>query len=48
MISGRQMIKQERSEYGKQIRKAYEGGYFTRREHTCSSLKSGRTEYVTR
>ena len=25
-IRGRQMIKQERSEYGKQIRKAYEGG----------------------
>lgn len=26
-MRGRAMIKQERSEYGKQIRKAYEGGY---------------------
>lgn len=47
-MRGRQVLKQARSEYGKQIRKEYEGGCYIHQEQVYNSLKSARIEYVTR
>ena len=47
-MRGRMPLKQERSEYGKQILKDYEGGTSKHREQTYSSLKSARMECAVR